>query len=726
MARGRRPTPGVPRPPCPQGHHGRIWLDGRRTSRDGRFERTRYRCLPADPLEKPHAFLAPVPGRRECGHEAACETCDRPFGRADGLAGAWRFSFVLREAATTLVRAGRGTSYRKISAAIRASIGRTSARGHGAGRPSRSPDLALDYLDVFGPPVIAATTPRSWPRIVALDAHPIRIADHTLCCGQRQASRRKIGDARAAHGERRTDHASDRKWYPPDDDELPMIFPAWETGTLGATLDDLPDELREQADAALAQWGERDREQKADGALRRLKIKHSPEVVEIGRILVAVGYEKAGDRPRPWLMRFMGSGDQVSWTEFLHSLAGEPEWVVSDRDAAIAGAVAEVWPQAVHYHCEQHIAENMADAARADGISEPGDPIWPILEDAQFGEREWAAAEGAAQARGAEKLLDWLLANRALPLEQLAKRESHKLYPRSAGACEDTIGELTPKIEGREQRFRNADRLDLLLALIRNELDGSASVAAYVKVIRGLLDEHGRSNADWWSRRDQKGVSSMRELWADAQERGKAATTRRRAPYKAEAYRRRKERWAAARKARGLPEAPHGRPRILRAQGSVAGKMASDFWWLEIEWHPTKNAGLSPDTMPAGSGELVWWTCRDDPEHVWQAQVRSRTIRGTRCPFCMGRRTAPHQSLAATFPDLAAQWHPTRNGTKTAADFSFGSHHEAWWQCSRHKGHVWKSRIASRTAMATGCPLCARLEGRGGRPRADAEEHAIA
>lgn len=43
-----------------------------------------------------------------------------------------------------------------------------------------------------------------------------------------------------------------------------------------------------------------------------------------------------------------------------------------------------------------------------------------------------------------------------------------------------------------------------------------------------------------------------------------------------------------------------------------------------------------------------------------------------------------------------------------------------------HKGHVWRSRIASGTHMATGCPPCARLEGRGGRVRADAEANAVA
>jgi Probable Zinc-ribbon domain len=78
------------------------------------------------------------------------------------------------------------------------------------------------------------------------------------------------------------------------------------------------------------------------------------------------------------------------------------------------------------------------------------------------------------------------------------------------------------------------------------------------------------------------------------------------------------------------------------------------------------------------------------------------------------------EALAASHPDIAAQWHPERNGTKTPADFTYGSHFEAWWQCPKRKSHVWRARIASRTSMVAGCPHCARTAGKGGRIRQDA------
>ncbi|HEY5181421.1 MAG TPA: zinc-ribbon domain-containing protein [Dermatophilaceae bacterium] len=73
-------------------------------------------------------------------------------------------------------------------------------------------------------------------------------------------------------------------------------------------------------------------------------------------------------------------------------------------------------------------------------------------------------------------------------------------------------------------------------------------------------------------------------------------------------------------------------------------------------------------TPSAGTGNYAWWKCDRGPDHEWQAQVRSRTIRGTTCPFCAHRKVARSDSVAVTHPDVAATWHPTRIGAKTPAD----------------------------------------------------------
>ncbi len=88
-----------------------------------------------------------------------------------------------------------------------------------------------------------------------------------------------------------------------------------------------------------------------------------------------------------------------------------------------------------------------------------------------------------------------------------------------------------------------------------------------------------------------------------------------------------------------------------------------------------------------------------------------------RCPFCTGRKIAVSQSFVSTHPDLAVEWHPTRNGEKRPEQFTFGSHHEAWWQCPIYKTHVYRARINSRTSMMSNCGKCANARRRKKKPR---------
>lgn len=683
---GRPLTSDVPRPRCPRGDVGTIYLDGKNTSHNGRFERTRYRCVPAEARREPrvkghyegeHVFLGPLPARREStGHSVGeCPHCERVFARAEGLAGGSYFSFVLREVATALVRIGRGDPYRAISRDLRLAVGRLGAKGKRKGLLCRSGQLATDYLDVFGSDLVAAVSPDHWPRIVALDSKPIRVRDHSSCCPA------VVG----ADGRRRRVRVD--TWGPP--------------------ADVIPISRRKH---------------------RRPKISHSTDNREIGQILVAVGYEHAGDIPRAWAIRFEGGGDQESWEEFLRSLPGTPEWIVSDRAGAIEGAVSAVWKGApTHYFCEKHLTDNMTDAAREDGLDPRAGVLRAILEEAQYGLEEYAKADGAAAAFGAAHLSEWLATNKATVLGQIPKRRS--FYPRSAGACESVIGQVERALGDRVPHFGNASRLNLLLGLVRADLDQDVSVAAYSKLLRARLTAgSGRSEADWWAIRDADGeLSSIDVLLADVAARAKAARAKRQAPKKAAAYRKRRATIEAERQALGLPLAPRGRGRVPRIRpDSVAGTHVSDYGWLVAEWHPTQNGDRDPADVPAGSGELIWWHCSLGAGHDWRSQVRSRTLSGSGCPFCDHKRVSAAESLAITHPDVAAQWHPARNGTKTPADFTYGSHFEAWWQCSKFRSHVWRARISSRTSQVAGCSLCARLEGRGGQVRHDAEANAVA
>ena len=121
------------------------------------------------------------------------------------------------------------------------------------------------------------------------------------------------------------------------------------------------------------------------------------------------------------------------------------------------------------------------------------------------------------------------------------------------------------------------------------------------------------------------------------------------------------------------------------------------------QWHPDKNEPLTPDTVSRGSSRRVWWRC--EKGHEWQCDLHTRASSRSRCPYCVGKKAAPGETdLGTLFPDLAKEWHPTKNLPLTPGDVVPGSHRVVWWQCE--KGHEWMARVNARTA-GCGCPVCA-------------------
>ena len=67
--------------------------------------------------------------------------------------------------------------------------------------------------------------------------------------------------------------------------------------------------------------------------------------------------------------------------------------------------------------------------------------------------------------------------------------------------------------------------------------------------------------------------------------------------------------------------------------------------------------------------------------------------------------------LASVHPNVAKQWHPTKNGNKKPSDFTCGSEKEIWWQCPNVRQHVYKMPIKTRTARNCGCKVCNQEQG---------------
>lgn len=158
----------------------------------------------------------------------------------------------------------------------------------------------------------------------------------------------------------------------------------------------------------------------------------------------------------------------------------------------------------------------------------------------------------------------------------------------------------------------------------------------------------------------------------------------------------------------------------------VAGEndLGSHFPRVAVQWHTQNNGGLTPQQVTAYSNRKVWWQC--EKGHDYQATIASRTMRGSSCPYCSGKKVLPgFNDLATLVPDVARQWHPTLSGPLGPQMITAGSHRKVWWECEQ--GHVWKALIYSRTGpQKCGCPICAKTVKKytmSCHPRIMAEQH---
>lgn len=104
------------------------------------------------------------------------------------------------------------------------------------------------------------------------------------------------------------------------------------------------------------------------------------------------------------------------------------------------------------------------------------------------------------------------------------------------------------------------------------------------------------------------------------------------------------------------------------------------------------------------STKKAQWKCTTCGD-VWQTQIRKRTAEGQGCPYCAEKKVAPSKwnALSTKFPHLLKEWDFEKNVYSPDDELS-GSHHYAYWKCSR--GHSWRCEIRQRTISKSTCPKC--------------------
>ncbi len=147
--------------------------------------------------------------------------------------------------------------------------------------------------------------------------------------------------------------------------------------------------------------------------------------------------------------------------------------------------------------------------------------------------------------------------------------------------------------------------------------------------------------------------------------------------------------------------------------------LAAKYPEIAKDWHPTKNGSLTPSQVLYDSQKKVWWLYSyDDPvsgkhfDFEWQTTVAARTIVRTGCPYLSGRAVClGFNDLATQYPEVAKEWHPTKNGDLKPSDVVATSSRRVWWQLpyddpesGNHFDFEWMATVVSRTIGGTGCP----------------------
>lgn len=126
------------------------------------------------------------------------------------------------------------------------------------------------------------------------------------------------------------------------------------------------------------------------------------------------------------------------------------------------------------------------------------------------------------------------------------------------------------------------------------------------------------------------------------------------------------------------------------------------------EWN-LDNKGKDLSKLTIGSNKMALWACQKC-NHNFKCRINHRTLSGVGCPVCAGK--AVHEdgrnSMRQTHPELAKEFHPTKNGKLTPDNIITGTAKRLWWICSKCEKQ-WKTKGTTRVSKGgSNCPSCAK------------------
>ena len=124
------------------------------------------------------------------------------------------------------------------------------------------------------------------------------------------------------------------------------------------------------------------------------------------------------------------------------------------------------------------------------------------------------------------------------------------------------------------------------------------------------------------------------------------------------------------------------------------------------EWDAEKNGELNAAEVSGQFKKKFWWVCPKG--HSYQSNLNQRLYAGQGCPYCAGQKVLKgFNDLATLFPEIAKEWHPTKNGDLTPDQVTPGANRKVWWRCEL--GHEFQQVISDRRRRGDRCPYCPAL-----------------
>jgi len=127
--------------------------------------------------------------------------------------------------------------------------------------------------------------------------------------------------------------------------------------------------------------------------------------------------------------------------------------------------------------------------------------------------------------------------------------------------------------------------------------------------------------------------------------------------------------------------------------------------WCKLNNKPFE---LLSEEYISNDKDLLWRCLKNNCKEIFNMSWASISLI-KKCPYCRGYRIGLSNCLATKRPDLASEWHPTKNGDLTPYDVVCNSNNKVWWKCKICE-HVWKASINNRN-KGRGCPQCKKSKG---------------